>query len=315
MDNRKDQIKIIARQLGFEKIGFSPAEPILSEIGRLTAWLDKNYHGDLSWLAKTESLRLDPLKFLPGTKTIISLAANYYNKAEYPREIKRGKVSRYAWGDDYHSVITDRLEKLLSFVKSLIPSAQAKTCVDNDPVLEKYWAERSGIGWRGKHTIIITEDLGSWIFLGEILLNENFEYDLPQPDQCGSCTLCMDACPTQAIVEPYILDVKKCISYLTVEYKGEYSADMIKERGGWLYGCDICQEVCPWNQGHSRQTKIEEFFMREDIIAPHLDSVISMTEKEFVELFKNNPLEHIRLNRIKRNARILMENNLEHQGM
>jgi len=314
METRKDIIKSFATELGFVKIGFSPAGPCVSESARLLPWFGNNYNGELSWLAETLEIRLDPSKLLPGVKTILSAAINYYNVAEYPQEEGRGKISRYAWGNDYHSVVSDRLEKLFAFIKTLIPSVRGKICVDGGPVLEKYWAERSGLGWRGKHTIMITEELGSWIFLGEILLTQEFEYDAPKVDKCGSCSLCIDACPTRAIVAPYVLDVRKCLSYMTVEHKGKYSDDMMQDRRGWIYGCDICQEVCPWNRERARQTQVDEFLVREDIIAPHLTAVMAMTEKEFAERFRNNPVKRIQLHRLQRNARALTETTLNTSG-
>jgi epoxyqueuosine reductase len=309
MQTRKDKIKDFAIELGFDKIGFSPAEPCLTESNRLMKWFGKNYHGELSWLAESMAVRLDPSKLLPGVKTILSAAVNYYNIAEYPQGGDRGKISRYAWGNDYHSVVANRLDKLFVYIKTLMPAIRGKVCVDSAHLLEKFWAERSGIGWRGKHTVIITEELGSWIFLGEILLTEEFEYDTPQADRCGSCSLCIDACPTRAIVEPYVLDVRKCLSYMTVEYKGEFPNVMRQERSGWLYGCDICQEVCPWNRDRAQQTRVDEFFMREDIVAPPLNTVISMTEKEFAERFKNSPVKRIKLRKLQRNAHALLEMN------
>jgi len=309
MESRKEKIIEFAKELGFDKVGFSPARYCRSEADRWTRWTGKGYHGELTWLAGSADVRFDPSRLLPGVKTVLTAAVNYYNGTEYPESGVRGRVSRYAWGNDYHSVISTRLKKLLAGIKSVFPSVRGKVCVDSSPVLEKYWAQRSGIGWRGKHSIIITEEFGSWVFLGEILLTEEIEYDAPLPDQCGSCRACIDACPAHAIVEPYVIDARKCISYLTVEYKGEFSHEMARTNGTWIYGCDICQEVCPWNQERARQTQDRDFYVRDGIIAPALRSVVSMTDKEFSESYRNNPVSRIGLSRFQRNARALLPAN------
>jgi epoxyqueuosine reductase len=191
-------------------------------------------------------------------------------------------------------------------VKSKEPSAQGEVYVDTGPVMDKAWAQRAGIGWEGKHTNVITQEYGSWIFLGEVILNIQLEYDVPATDHCGSCTLCLDACPTDAIVEPYVLDSNRCISYLTIEYHGEISSELGSKFNGWIFGCDICQDVCPWNERFSTPTSSAAFAPRKDNIAPSLHSVVEMTQAEFNERFKGSAMKRTKLSGLSRNARVAL---------
>src|SRR5712664_304453 len=242
------QIKAQARAFGFHKVGIVRAEPLINERGRLEEWLGRGFHGEMKWMARDPEQRTDPQKLFPDARSVVVVALNYYTEHEHWE--KPGKVSRYAWGDDYHEVVGDRLHQLLSWIKEQWPDSEGKVCVDIQPLRDKAWAARAGLGWIGKHTNLITEEYGSWVFIGELLLSIELEYDRDQvADQCGSCTLCIDACPTNAIVEPYVLDSNLCISHATIESRGpEMRADVAPHLEGWLYGCDICQDVCPWNQ-------------------------------------------------------------------
>lgn len=300
------EIKTFARELGFIKIGFSKASKCISEYDRFSKWINQGYYGQMSWIANSFESRLDPFQLLPGVKTVISVAMNYFNSIDIKHEKGNGRISRYAWGNDYHDVLMNRMIRLFNYISEKLPDSKYKICVDTSPVLEKYWAQNSGIGWRGKHSIIINEEYGSWIFLGEILINKEFEYDAPDVDKCGNCNLCVEACPTQAIVEPYVLDASKCISYLTIESKNEFSPDEKKNLGNWIYGCDICQEVCPWNQKSARQTKIKDFYARKEIVSFSLNSILNLTEKDFKKLFKNNPVLRTGFHLMKRNILALM---------
>src|SRR5712692_1902173 len=215
------EIKSKALELGFCNVGIARAERLEKEGGLLIEWLARGYHGTMEWMVRNLDKRVDPQHVLPGAKSVIAVAMNYYTDVQHSDDEKSGKVSRYAWGDDYHDVLKERLEKLLDFIKSKDGDVEGKVYVDTGPVLDKVWAQRAGIGWEGKHTNLITREYGSWVFLGEIIINRELDYDPPATDHCGSCTLCIEACPTDAIVEPYVLDSNLCISYLTIEHRGE----------------------------------------------------------------------------------------------
>ena len=245
-----DQIRAQARAQGFDLVGIVPAAALSQERRQLEEWLARGYHGEMSWMARDPEQRTDPRKFFPDARSVVVVALNYYTRETHSANSETGKVSRYAWGDDYHDVIGDKLRALLRWIQEQVPSAVGKVCVDIQPMLDKAWAVRAGLGWLGKHTNLITKDLGSWVFIGELLLNLELDYDHEQiEDHCGTCTLCIDACPTAAITEPYVVDSNKCISYATIELRSQqFPAPIANHLEGWLYGCDICQDVCPWNR-------------------------------------------------------------------
>jgi epoxyqueuosine reductase len=256
----------------------------------------------MQWMERTEGKRGEPGQVLPGIRSIVSVALNYWTGAAHPADPEIGKVSRYAWGDDYHEVLLRRLDELLASIRRASPGAEGKVYVDTGPVMEKAWAQRAGIGWIGKHTNVITQEFGSWVFLGEILLNVPLDYDAPALDHCGTCTLCIEACPTEAIVEPYVLDANRCISYLTIEHRGEIAQDLGGRFDRWIYGCDICQDVCPWNHRFSTETPLEEFQPRPVNLEPTLASVTGMTDEEFREEFRNSPMKRTKRAGLARNA-------------
>ncbi len=299
------RIKAEALRLGFHKIGIADAEPLHDDGARLNEWLSRGYHGSMEWMARTATKRADPSAVLAGVRSIISVALNYYTGSPHSEDPSYGKVSRYAWGDDYHEVVTARLERLLTFIREACPEAQAKLYADTGPVMEKAWAERAGIGWRGKHTNLITQEFGSWVFLGEILLTVGLDADAPALDHCGSCTLCIEACPTTAIVEPYLVDSNRCISYLTIEHRGEIAEELGEHFDRWIYGCDICQDVCPWNERFSRESPLEEFQPREVNRLPALDAISAMTDVEFAERYRRSPMKRTKRSGLARNADIV----------
>ena len=240
-------IRETAQDLGFSKLGIAPATTEQQSTNRLNSWLTKGYHSTMYWMEKRADERGDIGKYYPEAKSVISLGLNYFTGNVSP-EPDVGKISNYAWGDDYHDLIKSRLYQLLGGIKTKFPHINGIACVDTSPIMEKDWAQKAGIGWIGKHTNLITRDYGSWIFLGELLLDAELDYDEPfNDDLCGSCTACLDACPTNAFPEPYVLDSNKCISYLTIEHRGNLPTELEDKLTGWIYGCDICQEVCPWN--------------------------------------------------------------------
>ncbi len=267
-----EQIKEKALELGFSKIGIAKAEPLTEDGKRLEEWLHRRYQASMGWMEKNVEKRIDPENIVPGARSVISVAANYYTDVEHRPNAEEGKISRYAWGDDYHILVTERIKKLFACIKHMAPDSNGRYYVDTGPVMDKVWAERAGIGWRGKHTNLITKDFGSWVFLGEIISTLALEYDTPMEDFCGSCTACLDACPTKAIVEPYVVDSNKCISYLTIEHEGEIDTSLEPLFDQWVYGCDTCQDVCPWNK-YQKPTRDKEFFPRDGNVAPSLDGL------------------------------------------
>jgi epoxyqueuosine reductase len=238
---------------------------------------------------------------------MLCVAMNYYTDVQHLSNSETGKISRYAWGDDYHEILQGRLESLLEFIKQQNPEAIGKVYVDTGPVMDKVWAQRAGIGWEGKHTNVISQEFGSWLFLGEIILNIELDYDVPATDHCGDCTLCIEACPTDAIVEPYIVDSNKCISYLTIEHRGEIAKELGEMFDRWIYGCDICQDVCPWNHKFGQETEVKEFTPREFNKAPLLEEVASITQEEFSKLFRHSPIKRTKVTGLRRNAQVILD--------
>jgi epoxyqueuosine reductase len=301
-----NQIKSFAVSLGFHNVGIAKAEAFVEEKKHLLHWLAHKYAGTMNWMERNTEKRVDVRTILPEAKSVISVAMNYYTPHQHSEKKNTGKISRYAWGDDYHDILTPKLEQLLDWIKSQEPKANGKVYVDTGPVLEKVWAQKAGIGWEGKHTNIISKEFGSWIFLGEIILNLELECDVTAIDHCGTCTLCLDACPTQAIVEPYVLDATKCISYLTIEYKGEIDSSLAQHFDGWLYGCDVCQDVCPWNHKFAEPTNVVQFEPRENNIQPKLEEIENLSEEEFRTKFKGSAMKRTKLSGLKRNAQAIL---------
>ncbi|HVN48338.1 MAG TPA: tRNA epoxyqueuosine(34) reductase QueG [Bacteroidota bacterium] len=299
-------IKSKAVELGFSKIGIARAAELNEEGAHLREWLYRRYHASMEWMNRDTEKRIDPRNILPSAKSVIAVAANYYSAANHSADSTTGKISRYAWGDDYHFVLTERLEQLLAFIQSLQPDVHGRYYVDAGPVMDKAWAVRAGIGWMGKHTNVISKEFGSWIFLGEIILDVELEYDAPIEDFCGTCTACLEACPTQAIVEPYLLDANKCISYLTIEHRGELPANRMSKFDRWVYGCDICQDVCPWNR-FAKETKDQEFKPREENIAPKLTELQNLSQEEFSSRFRRSPIKRTKHSGLTRNVASILE--------
>lgn len=295
------QIRSKALDLGFSKVGFTPADRLEREGQHLLTWLEQGYHASMAWMAKEPEKRVDLHRIVPGVRSVVSVALNYYTEFKHDGRPDAGKISRYAWGDDYHLVLTDRLERLLKEIQTIQPSVNGKIYVDTGPVMEKVWAARAGLGWQGKHTNLITKEFGSWVFLGEILLDVELEYDTPVEDACGTCTACIDACPTQAIVQPYVVDSNKCISYLTIEHRGEFPADVSGRFEQWIYGCDICQDVCPWNR-FQQPTDDKSFQPRDWNKSPTIDKILALTKEEFTNHFRKSPIKRTKRDGLKRNA-------------
>jgi epoxyqueuosine reductase len=301
------RVKEKAISLGFEKVGIVPAEPLTNERERLREWLGRGYHGEMRWMARDPEMRTDPRKLFPGARSVVVVAQNYYTPAKHNNDPATGKVSRYAWGDDYHDVVGGKLRDLLAWIQSEVPEAGGKVCVDIQPMMDKAWATRAGLGWIGKHTNLITTDYGSWVFIGELLLDLELDYDHEiVEDHCGSCTLCIEACPTDAITEPYVVDSNKCISYATIELRDTALPQTVAENlEGWFYGCDICQDVCPWNR-FEQTTNEARFAPREGNVNVALADVLNMSHHDYVERFRGSAMKRAKLAGLQRNAQALL---------
>jgi epoxyqueuosine reductase len=258
--NTENQIKAWAQELGFLACGFAKAEKLDREESHLDQWLANGFHGNMQYMENHQEMRLNPTLLVPGSKSVISLAFNYYPENTKENE-NNPQIAKYAWGDDYHHVIKDKLFKLIDRIKTLYPEFEGRAFVDSAPVMERQWAVKAGLGWIGKNSLLLRKGVGSFFFLAEIIGNIDLTPDQPQTDHCGECTACIDACPTQAIVQPQVIDSTRCISYLTIEDKtwpignvdteNTHKTEVIDptiNTGQWAYGCDVCQDVCPWNR-------------------------------------------------------------------
>jgi len=294
-------LKHLAETYGFDSVGVSKAVKLEEEAKHLESWLHKGYHGEMAYLEDHFDLRLDPSKFFPAATTIISFAFNYFPEET---ELSKGdyKIARYAYGRDYHKVVIKKLKKLIAELKESIGDFHARAFVDSAPIMEREWAERSGLGWKGKNTLLINKNLGSYYILAEIVCDLELEYDeAPSIDHCGTCTKCIDACPTDAIAENgYILDASKCISYLTIERKNEIPVEFKEQMEGWIFGCDICQEVCPWNR-FSTPTKEEDFRPNEDLTKMRDRDWEEITQEVFDHIFFATPVKRAQYKGLKRN--------------
>jgi epoxyqueuosine reductase len=293
---------------GFEKVGIVSAEGLDEPHERLLTWLERGYQGQMAWMARDPEMRAEPRKLFPAARSVIVVAKNYYTSAKHMDDPATGKVSRYAWGDDYHEVMGSKLRSLLGWIKEDVPTAEGKVCVDIQPMMDKAWAARAGLGWIGKHTNLITPEYGSWVFIGELVVNLDLEYDdLQIEDHCGSCTLCIDACPTKAITEPYVVDSNKCISYATIELRDvELPEQIAQNLEGWLYGCDICQDVCPWNR-FQQVTDESRFEPREENVNASLSGTLEMTPESYAARYRHSAMKRAKLSGLQRNARTLLQ--------
>ena len=299
-DSLANCIKKKSYDLGFQKVGITKAVSISEEKEKLETWLSRGHHGTMSWLAERKHERGDIFTYFPDVKSVISLGMNYYTGYGQNELNSDNKFSNYAWGEDYHDILKSRLYKLLNWLKIEIPDLNGIACVDTSPVMDKVWAQRAGLGWQGKHTNLITKDFGSWLFLGELLVDIELDYDeLFSEDLCGSCTSCIDSCPTQALGE-YEIYAEKCISYLTIEHRGDFP-DNRSELHNWIYGCDICQEVCPWNEKFSQVTVQNYFYPKKEILYWTNEDWERIDEEGFRELFKGSAVKRTKYSGLSRN--------------
>lgn len=303
--NSKDHSRLIkteAKRLGFLSCGISKSEFLEEEAPRLEKWLNKNMHGEMGYMANHFDKRLDPTKLVEGSKSVISLLLNYYpSETQNPESYK---ISKYAFGTDYHFVIKDKLKSLLNFIQEEIGEVHGRAFVDSAPVLDKAWAAKSGLGWIGKHSNLLTKEVGSFYFIAELIVDLELEYDTPTTDHCGTCTACIDACPTQAILEPYVVDGSKCISYFTIELKNEIPNEFKGQFDDWMFGCDVCQDVCPWNR-FSKPHQEPLFNPHPDLLSNSKKEWEEITSNVFADIFAKSAVKRTKFSGLKRNIEFL----------
>jgi epoxyqueuosine reductase len=298
----KEYIKHTLLSGGIDLVGVVKYELLSKQIEKYNQWIDDSLHADMHYMARNIDKREDVRLIMDNTKSIIVTGLNYFSDTKYINN--KHKISRYAWGTDYHIILKEKLEKLTEELKLSIYGSEFKVYVDTGPVLEKQWASLSGIGWQGKNSLILNKDFGSWFFLGIILTNLDIESDSPVRDHCGTCNSCISACPTNAIIQPNVVDSRKCISYWTIEAKPniEIPDEISKKNQNWAFGCDICQEVCPWNK-KIRLTNIEEFNPRFNQTEFLEEEINSIDTDKFNLRFKNSPIKRSKLDGIQRNIK------------
>ncbi|GAB5401726.1 MAG: tRNA epoxyqueuosine(34) reductase QueG [Aureisphaera sp.] len=295
-------IKSEAKRLGFLSCGISRAGFLEEEAPRLEKWLKDGMQGEMAYMENHFDKRLDPTKLVEGSKSVISLLLNYFPSDS--QEVDSYKISKYAYGTDYHFVIKDKLKELLHSIQTEIGGVHGRAFVDSAPVLDKAWAAKSGLGWMGKHTNLLTKQVGSFYFIAELIVDLELEYDTPVTDHCGSCTACIDACPTQAIVAPYVVDGSKCISYFTIELKNEIPHEFSGMFDDWMFGCDVCQDVCPWNR-FSQSHNEPLFDPNPQLLSKTKADWEEITEEVFRELFKKSPVKRTKFSGLQRNINFL----------
>jgi epoxyqueuosine reductase len=294
------RVKEAGRGLGFDRVAIGSAAPP-DHVAAFEDWLDAGHAGTMAYLDRTRDKRADPGRVLVGARSVVVCALGYF---QGPGASGPSAVARYAWGEDYHGVIEPRLRALAETITELVPQAATRVYVDTGPLLERDLAARAGLGWVGKNTLLLHPDLGSFFFIGTVLTTAELEPDAPLPDRCGTCRRCLDACPTQAFVAPYVLDARRCIAYLTIEHRGPISADLRPGIGGWAFGCDVCQDVCPWNRD-APLTREPAFGARGQ---PSLAELLALDEDAYRDGFRGSPLKRARREGLARNAAVALGN-------
>ncbi|GAA4276934.1 tRNA epoxyqueuosine(34) reductase QueG [Aquimarina mytili] len=298
-------IKTEAKRLGFLSCGVSKAEFLEQEAPRLEKWLNQNMHGEMRYMENHFDKRLDPTKLVEGSKSVISVLLNYFPSAKQS-DPDAPKISKYAYGTDYHFVIKDKLKQLLQYIHQEIGDVHGRAFVDSAPVLDKAWAAKSGLGWIGKNSNLLTQQVGSFYFIAELIVDLDLEYDTPVTDHCGTCTACIDACPTQAIVDPYVVDGSKCISYFTIELKEEIPSSYKDKFDNWMFGCDICQDVCPWNR-FSKPHNEPLFNPKPELLEMTKKDWEEITQEVFSKVFQKSAVKRTKFSGLRRNIEFLKQ--------
>jgi epoxyqueuosine reductase len=308
-----ENIKRTAQSLGFSAVGIATVSATVPSdrlLGRLQEWLRRGYHGTMAWMARDPARRSDPRAVLPGCRSVIAVGMNYDTGHRATEGLSYGRIARYAWGEDYHRILGDRLACLETALREWAPDAKTRSYVDTGPIMEKAWAQEAGLGWIGKHSNLVSAEHGSWLVLGEILTTLDLPPDIPAADLCGSCSLCVQACPTGAITEPYVVDATRCISYLTIEFRGgtdDIPTDLAAGMGNRIFGCDDCLDVCPFNL-RAEPTTEQAFHPLAAALAPRLDELARLDEDTFRERFGRSPVRRARLAGMRRNVEIARRN-------
>ena len=303
IQNNTKLIKDKANELGFISCGISKAEFLEEEAPRLEKWLNQNLNGKMAYMERNFDKRLDPRLLVPDSKSVISLLFNYYTNKKQ-EDNQSPKISTYAFGEDYHFVIKRKLKELMNYIKSKIGDVGGRVFVDSAPIMEKAWASKSGLGWIGKNTNLISKKTGSFFFIAEVIVDLELEYDSPTTDHCGSCTKCIDACPTEALIAPYQIDGSKCISYLTIELKDQIPNEFKDKMDNWAFGCDVCQTVCPWNR-FANEHEEESFTPKEELLKMTKNEWSEITEEVFDKVFENSAIKRTKFDGLKRNIKFL----------
>ena len=304
IQHRTSIIKQEAKRLGFLSCGISKSDFLETEAPRLEQWLKNGFQGQMSYMENHFDKRLDPRLLVDNAKSVVSLLLNYYPSQLQNQESY--KISKYAYGQDYHFVIKDKLKSLLHFIEESIGEVSGRAFVDSAPVLDKAWAAKSGLGWIGKHSNLLTQKTGSFYFIAELILDLELEHDVPTTDHCGTCTACIDACPTEAIVAPYVVDGSKCISYFTIELKDNLPQEMKGKFDDWMFGCDVCQDVCPWNR-FSKPHNENSFNPNSEILNFSKKDWEEITEETFRKVFQKSAVKRTKFEGLKRNINFLKE--------
>ncbi|CAN5320596.1 tRNA epoxyqueuosine(34) reductase QueG [soil metagenome] len=296
-------IKSEAKRLGFDYVGISKADFLEEEAPRLENWLNNNMHGQMSYMQNHFDKRLDPRLLVPGAKSVVSLLLNYF-PSEEQADKSAPKISKYAYGKDYHDVIKEKLNALLEFIRENIGEVDGRAFVDSAPILDKAWAKKSGLGWIGKNANLINKGSGSFYFIAELIIDLDLEYDGARKDYCGTCTKCIDACPTDAIIAPYVVDGSKCISYFTIELKENIPNDVKGKMDNWAFGCDVCQDVCPWNSFSKPHTE-PHFKANSELLNMKREDWDELTEEAFKRVFKGSAVKRTKFTGLTRNLEFL----------
>ena len=300
------QIKDYAYSLGFDACGICKAEPIeVEEQQHFKDWISHSYHADMDYMARNSEKRCNPTLLVEGSRSVISVALNYYPETKQPQE--NPQFAYYAYGKDYHDVVKSKLQTLLDYIKSLEPTTEGRAFVDTAPILERYWAAKAGLGFIGKNSLLIIPKKGSYFFLGELIINLELTYGTPLDLSCGNCTRCLDACPTSAIVKPRVVNASKCISYQTIENRGEIDEQVISKMNNRFYGCDICQQVCPWNR-YSQPHRTAEFNPSQAFLDLSFDRLDNLSVEDYQKIFKGSAVKRAKFTGLKRNLEALRQN-------